>query len=132
MAIVTDPMFDRRKPFDEIPIYKHARLFGIKTYQLTSNVKMKADNVLVESLKRAIHDLFGYLSSGYDSRDRSNFKVCLLSARDRISYIKGLIVLSFDLGYLNDMESDEAQKRCAELNEIFLEAVNKLSTLTTN
>lgn len=132
MAVVMDPMFDRRKPFDEIPLYKHARLFGIKTYQLTSNVRFKADEVLSESLKKAIHDLFGYLSSGYDSRDRSNFKVSLLSARDRISYIKGLIVLAFDLGYVNDIELEEGLKRCYELNELFLEAVNKLSTLSTN
>lgn len=82
---------------------------------------------MIGSLKTAVQDLLGHLSSGYDSRDRIMFKGSLLSARDRISYIKGLIVLAFDLGYINDSEFDEGNKRCSELNELYLEAISKFN-----
>lgn len=125
--IAVDQLFENKKPFDEIPLYQRTRLFGIKTYQLTSGVKFKSDPELIESMKRAVHDLFGYLASGYDSRDRIMFRGSLLSARDRISYIKGLIILAFDLGYITEIELEDGRKRCTDLNSLYLEAISKFS-----
>lgn len=122
-----DQLFENKKPFDEIPLYQRTRLFGIKTYQLTTNVRFKADPELSESMKRAVHDLFGYLASGYDSRDRIMFRGSLLSARDRVSYIKGLTILAFDLGYITEVELEDGRKRCTDLNTLYLEAISKFS-----
>ena len=89
------------KSFEELPVWKDARKFANKIYNLTKKFPKEENYGLTSQITRATVSIGSNIAEGFDRYSKKDFVRFLIIARGSISEIQNDLYIALDLKYIN-------------------------------
>ena len=105
------------KSFDELPVWKDARKFANKIYNLTKKFPNKENYGLASQITRAAVSVGSNIAEGFDRYSKKDFIRFLIIARGSISEIQNDLYIALDLKYINQNDFQETNALAKELGK---------------
>jgi len=105
------------KSFDELPVWKDARKFANKIYNLTKKFPNKENYGLASQITRAAVSVGSNIAEGFDRYSKKDFIRFLIIARGSISEIQNDLYIALDLKYINQNDFQETYASAKELGK---------------
>ncbi len=105
------------KSFEELPVWKDARKFANKIYNLTKKFPKEERYGLTSQITRAAVSIGSNIAEGFDRYSKKDFIRFLIIARGSISEIQNNLYIALDLKYINQDDFQEAYALAKELGK---------------
>lgn len=115
------------KDFEELEIFKKARVLVNEIYILTKNEQFKKDFELADQMRRAGISIMSNIAEGFD-RGSKEFKRYLSISRGSVSEVRSQVIIARDLNYINETEYLKIKKECNELSAMIKSLINYLKS----
>lgn len=96
------------KSFEELAVWKDARIFANKIYNLTKKFPNEEKYGLTSQITRATVSVASNIAEGFDRYSKKDFIKFLNIARGSISEIQNDLYIALDLKYINQNDFQEA------------------------
>ena len=105
------------KSFEELPVWKDARKFANKIYNLTKKFPKEENYGLTSQITRATVSIGSNIAEGFDHYSKKDFIKYLIIARGSISEIQNDLYIALDLKYINQNDFQEAYALAKDLGK---------------
>ena len=105
------------KSFEELPVWKDARKFANKIYNLTKKFPKEENYGLTSQITRATVSIGSNIAEGFDRYSKKDFIKFLIIARGSISEIQNDLYIALDLKYINQNDFQETYALAKELGK---------------
>ena len=105
------------KSFEELPVWKDARKFANKIYNLTKKFPKEENYGLTSQITRAAVSIGSNIAEGFDRYSKKDFIKFLIIARGSISEIQNDLYIALDLKYINQNDFQETYALAKELGK---------------
>ena len=105
------------KSFEELPVWKDARKFAHKIYNLTKKFPKEENYGLTSQITRATVSIGSNIAEGFDRYSKKDFIKFLIIARGSISEIQNDLYIALDLKYINQNDFQETYALAKELGK---------------
>jgi len=105
------------KSFEELPVWKDARKFANKIYNLTRKFPKEENYGLTSQITRAAVSIGSNIAEGFDRYSKKDFIRFLIIARGSISEIQNNLYIALDLKYINQNDFQETYALAKELGK---------------
>ena len=105
------------KSFEELQVWKDARKFANKIYNLTSKFPKEENYGLTSQITRASVSIGSNIAEGFDHYSKKDFIKFLIIARGSISEIQNDLYIALDLKYINQNNFQEAYVLAKDLGK---------------
>jgi len=109
------------KNFEDLEIWKCARVLTKEIYRLTADQKFSRDFKFRDQIRGATISIMSNIAEGYERGGNQEFIQFLCTAKGSSGDVRSLLYVALDEAYLS-------QKQCEELMESF----KRLSVMTSN
>jgi len=109
------------KNFEDLEIWKDARLLTRGIYQLTKDLKFSKDFALRDQIRRAAVSIMSNIAEGFERGGNQEFVQFLYVAKASCGEVRSQLYVAVDQSYI-------AQKDCEELTKSF----RRLSIMISN
>ena len=109
------------KNFEDLEIWKCARVLTKEIYRLTADQKFSRDFKFRDQIRGAAISIMSNIAEGYERGGNQEFIQFLCTAKGSCGDVRSLLYVALDEAYLS-------QKQCEELMESF----KRLSVMTSN
>lgn len=109
------------KNFEDLEIWKDARLLTRGVYQLTKDLKFSKDFALRDQIRRAAVSIMSNIAEGFERGGNQEFVQFLYVAKASCGEVRSQLYVAVDQSYI-------AQKDCEELTKSF----RRLSIMISN
>jgi len=120
------------KSFEELTVWKDARKFTNKIYNLTKKFPKEENYGLTSQITRATVSIGSNIAEGFDRYSRKDFIRFLIIARGSISEIQNNLYIALDLKYINQNDFQENYALSKELGKQINGFINYLRTYDKN
>ena len=103
--------------FEELPVWKDARKFANKIYNLTKKIPKEENYGLTSQITRATVSIGSNIAEGFDRYSKKDFIKFLIIARGSISEIQNDLYIALDLKYINQNDFQETYALAKELGK---------------
>jgi len=111
------------KSFEELPVWKDARKFTNKIYNLTNKFPKEELYGLTSQIRRATVSIMSNIAEGFDRRSDKELSNFLSMARGSSSEVQNDLYIAIDLEYISQDEFNqlyqEAKKIAKQTNKWF-------------
>ena len=105
------------KSFEELPVWKDARKFANKIYNLTKKFPKEENYRLTSQITRATVSIGSNIAEGFDRYSKKDFIRFLIIARGSISEIQNNLYIAIDLKYINQNDFQETYALSKDLGK---------------
>ncbi len=105
------------KSFEELPVWKDARKFANKIYNLTKKFPKEENYGLTSQITRATVSIGSNIAEGFDRYSKKDFIRFLIIARGSISEVQNNLYIALDLKYINQNDFQEAYALAKDLGK---------------
>lgn len=105
------------KSFEELPVWKDARKFANKIYNLTREFPKEENYGLTSQITPAVVSIGSNIAEGFDRYSKKDFIKFLIIARGSISEIQNDLYIALDLKYINRNDFQENYALAKELGK---------------
>ena len=105
------------KSFEELPVWKDARKFANKIYNLTKKFPKEENYGLTSQITRAAVSIGSNIAEGFERYSKKDFIRFLIIARGSISEIQNNLYIALDLKYINQNDFQETYALAKELGK---------------
>ncbi len=105
------------KSFEELPVWKDARKFVNKIYNLTKKFPKEENYGLTSQITRATVSIGSNIAEGFDRYSKKDFIKFLIIARGSTSEIQNNLYIALDLKYVNQNDFQETYALAKELGK---------------
>jgi four helix bundle protein len=105
------------KSFEELPVWKDARKFANKIYNLTKKFPKEENYGLTSQISRAAVSVGSNIAEGFDRYSKKDFIKFLIIARGSISEIQNDLYIALDLKYINQKDFQENYSLAKDLGK---------------
>jgi len=105
------------KSFEELPVWKDARKFANKIYNLTREFPKEENYGLASQITRATISVGSNIAEGFDRYSKKDFIKFLIIARGSISEIQNDLYIALDLKYINQNDFQETYALAKDLGK---------------
>lgn len=105
------------KSFEELPVWKDARKFANKIYNLTKKFPKEENYGLTSQITRATVSIGSNIAEGFDRYSKKDFIKFLIIARGSISEIQNDLYIALDLKYIKQNDFQETYALAKELGK---------------
>jgi len=105
------------KSFEELPVWKDARKFANKIYNLTKKFPKEENYGLTSQITRATVSIGSNIAEGFDRYSKKDFIRFLIIARGSISEIQNNLYIALDLKYINQNDFQETYALSKDLGK---------------
>ena len=105
------------KSFEELPVWKDARKFANKIYNLTKKFPKEENYGLTSQITRATVSIGSNIAEGFDRYSKKDFIRFLIIARGSISEIQSDLYIALDLKYINQNDFQETYTLSKDLGK---------------
>jgi len=105
------------KSFEELPVWKDARKFANKIYNLTKKFPKEENYGLTSQITRATVSVGSNIAEGFDRYSKKDFIKFLIIARGSISEIQNDLYIALDLKYIDPNDFRETYALSKELGK---------------
>ena len=120
------------KSFEELTVWKDARKFTNKIYNLTKKFPKEENFGLTSQITRATVSIGSNIAEGFDRYSKKDFIRFLIIARGSISEIQNNLYIALDLKYINQNDFQENYAFSKELGKQINGFINYLRTYDKN
>jgi len=92
------------KVFEDLEVWKEARVLVRQIYKATLNPTFKKDKSLVDQIRRASVSIMANIAEGFDRRSRADFIRYLEYSLGSASEVRNHLYVATDLEYLTEEE----------------------------
>ena len=92
------------KVFEDLEVWKEARVLVIQVYKATLNQTFKKDRSLVDQIRRASVSIMANIAEGFDRSSRADFIRYLEYSLGSASEVRNHLYVAIDLKYLTEEE----------------------------
>jgi four helix bundle protein len=103
------------KSFEDLTVWKDARIFTNKIYLLTKQFPNEELYGLTSQIRRATVSIMSNIAEGFDRYSTKEFINFLVISRGSISEVQNDLFIAKDLKYINDDEFQQAYKYSKKL-----------------
>jgi four helix bundle protein len=108
------------KSFEELPVWKDARKFTNKIYNITNKFPKEELYGLTSQIRRATVSIMSNIAEGFDRRSDKELSNFLSMARGSSSEVQNDLYIALDLNYISQDEFNklyqEAKKIAKQIN----------------
>ncbi len=105
------------KSFEELLVWKDARKFANKIYNLTKKFPKEENYGLTSQITRATVSIGSNIAEGFDRYSKKDFIRFLIIARGSISEIQNNLYIAIDLKYINQNDFQETYALSKDLGK---------------
>lgn len=105
------------KSFEELPVWKDARKFANKIYNLTKKFPKEENYGLTSQITRATVSIGSNIAEGFDRYSKKDFIRFLIIARGSISEVQNNFYIALDLKYINQNDFKETYALSKDLGK---------------
>ena len=105
------------KSFEELPVWKDARKYANKIYNLTKKFPKEENYGLTSQITRATVSIGSNIAEGFDRYSKKDFIKYLIIAKGSISEIQNDLYIALDLKYINQNDFQETYALTKELGK---------------
>jgi len=105
------------KSFEELAVWKDARIFANKIYNLIKKFPDKEKYGLTSQITRAAVSVASNIAEGFDRYSKKDFIKFLIIARGSISEVQNDLYIALDLKYINQNDFQEAYALAKDLGK---------------
>ena len=105
------------KSFEELPVWKDARKFANKIYNLTKKFPKEENYGLTSQITRATVSIGSNIAEGFDRYSKKDFIRFLIIARGSISEVQNNLYIALDLKYINQNDFQETYALSKDLGK---------------
>ena len=120
------------KSFEKLPVWKDARKFTNKIYNLTKKFPKEENYGLTSQITRATVSIGSNIAEGFDRYSKKDFIRFLIIARGSISEVQNNLYIALDLKYINQNDFQENYAFSKELGKQINGFINYLRTYDKN
>ena len=104
------------KNFEDLEIWKDARLLTKAIYRLTQDVKFAKDYALREQIRRAAVSIMSNIAEGFERGGNPEFIQFLYIAKASCGEVRSHLYVALDQSYVAQKECDDASKSFRRLS----------------
>ena len=116
--------------FKELKVWQKARVFVKEVYEMTSAFPPVEMYGITSQVRRAAVSVSGNIAEGAGKRSEKEFMHFLDTAYSSALEIENLILLSFDLHYINDSRQIEMLEHIAEIQKMLTGLIGSIRSRT--
>jgi four helix bundle protein len=113
-------------PFEELDVWKRARLLVQAVYRISSVGKIALDWGLRDQLRRAAISTMSNIAEGHSRGSPRTVRHFLRMARGSAGELKSTLTAAFDVGYLAEPAFDELAAGTDEVRRLLTSAIREL------
>ncbi len=117
---------EKVKTFKDLLVWQKAHMLVLEIYQKTINMPQEEKFGLVSQLRRSASSIPANIVEGHKRKSRRDFLHFLNLADSSLEETKYHILLSKDLGYLNESDYSDLNIKCDEVGRILYGFQKKL------
>jgi four helix bundle protein len=119
-------MIDMRiERFEDILSWQKARKLTMGVY---ASLKDCRDFSFRDQIQRACISVLNNISEGFERRGDKQFKYFLSIAKGSFGEVRSMLIISIDLGYINENDGKEFVKLSKEIAELIAALIKSLTT----
>ncbi|HQF42787.1 MAG TPA: four helix bundle protein [Ignavibacteriaceae bacterium] len=103
------------KTFEDLQVWKDARVFVNSVYELTSQEKFNKDFGLKDQIQRAAVSIMNNISEGFERDNNKEFLNFLGYAKGSAGEVRSMLYVVLDLNYISKEKFDECYKRSIDI-----------------
>jgi len=104
--------------FEEIDVWKEARILVNMVYDLTNMPLFKKDYGLKDQIQRAAVSCMSNVAEGFDSGSNTQFIQYLVYSRRSSSEVQSLLYVALDRKYINQKEFDKTYEQAKKVGKL--------------
>ncbi len=105
------------KSFEELTVWKDARKFANRIYNLTKIFPNKENYGLTLQITRAAVSICSNIAEGFDRYSKKDFIKFLIIARGSVSEVQNDLYIALDLKYINQNDFQETYSLAKDLGK---------------
>ena len=102
--------------FEEMPVWKDARILTKDVYELTRKGTFAKDFGLSNQIQRSVVSVIANIAEGYERASEKEFLRFLATAKGSVGEIRCHLYVATDLGYISDKEFAVVHKQCVSIS----------------
>lgn len=104
------------KSFEELPVWRKARVLVNSVYGLTGKESFSRDFSLVDQIRRASVSAMSNIAEGFERGSNAEFMHFLYIAKGSAGETRTQLYIALDQGYVTDAEFREASSLCRDVS----------------
>ena len=113
--------------FKELKVWQKARELVKEIYRLTKDFPQEEKYGLISQIQRAAISISSNIAEGSGRSTKNDFKRFLDIACASAFEVENLIILSYDLKYINDLKFKQMSEKIQEIQKMIYSLKNKVS-----
>ena len=109
---------EKFKSFEDMEVWKKARIFNGLLYNLTNQKTFSFDNDLKRQIRRASVSISSNIAEGFERNSDKEFSQFLYIAKASAGEVRSQLYLAFDLKYLKSEDFDLLQEKVVEISKM--------------
>ena len=115
--------------FEDIDCWKEARKLVKVVYSLTKEEPFSKDWGLMDQIQGAAISIMSNIAEGFESRGNREFVQFLFYAKRSSGEVRAHLYAAHDLGYINEVEFEEASKLAIKVSKMLSNFITYLSSV---
>ncbi len=107
---------DNARNFEELKVFKEARIVVSEIYKVTNNNTFSKDYGLKEQIRRAAISIMSNISEGYERGTNKEFIQFLFIAKGSCAEVRSQIMIASDLKYIEIANYRNLQDKCRHIS----------------
>ena len=116
----------RIERFEDIDCWKEARQLVKLVYSLTEKGSFSMDRGLRDQIQRAAISIMSNIAEGFESQGNKEFVQFLFYAKRSSGEVRAQLYAALDLGYINEVESEEANELAMKVSRMLSSFISYL------
>jgi four helix bundle protein len=118
----------RIERFEDIDCWKEARQLVKLVYSLTNKRSFSIDRGLKDQIQRAAISIMSNIAEGFESQGNREFVQFLFYAKRSSGEVRAQLYAAYDLGYINEVESKEANELAIKVSKMLSSFISYLKS----
>lgn len=114
--------------FEEMEVWKKARLLNVNIYRITNNEKLNRDFGLKDQIRRATVSISSNIAEGFERQSNREFIRFLYISKASAGEVRSQLYLIFDLQYITEAEFIELKQNVLEISKQISTLIKYLAT----
>ena len=101
--------------FEDLGVWKKAREFNRRVYQITRARGFARDYAMVDQIRRASLSVMNNIAEGFERFRRNEFMQFLSTAKGSAGEVRSMLYTAYDAGYLEEQQFSDMMAHAVEV-----------------
>ena len=115
------------KRFEDLPIWKEARTFSKRIYELSLTDKFSQDFRLCSQIRAAAGSIMDNIAEGFERNGNGEFKQFLYIAKGSCGETRSQLYRAFDYGYISEAQFETMKSLSEDISKSISNFIDYLS-----